>query len=117
LSRDYVGQALAASRATQIEHENQPMAFLDIQSVTDQMKHDAITKRLQDIFLDVMDVDVTLSPELSAKDVPEWDSLAHVRLIITIERNFKIKFAAAEVNALKNVGDLIALIERHLSRP
>ena len=63
-----------------------------------------------------MDVEVALTPELSAKDIAEWDSLAHVRLIVTIEREFKVKFAAAEVSALKNVGDLVALVERHASR-
>ena len=63
-----------------------------------------------------MDVDVEITPELSAKDIPEWDSLTHVRLIVTIEKEFKIRFAAAEVGALKTTGDLMDLIERHLKQ-
>jgi acyl carrier protein len=55
-----------------------------------------------------------MTPELSAKDIPEWDSITHVRLIVTVEREFKVRFAAAEVSALKNVGDLVELIERRL---
>jgi acyl carrier protein len=31
-----------------------------------------------------------------------WDSLNHVRLIVTVEREFKVRFTAAEVSALKN---------------
>jgi acyl carrier protein len=77
------------------------------------MDRQAIISRLKTIFEDVMDVDVEITPELSAKDVPEWDSLTHVRLIVTVERQFKVRFAAAEVSALKNTGDLIELIERH----
>lgn len=80
------------------------------------MDSSEVTKRLQVIFEDVLDMDIILAPSLSAKDVPEWDSLAHVRLIVTVERNFKVKFAAAEVNSLKNVGELVALIQRHLAK-
>ncbi|HEY4215072.1 MAG TPA: acyl carrier protein [Steroidobacteraceae bacterium] len=78
------------------------------------MDRQAITSRLKTIFENVLDVDVEITPELSAKDVPEWDSLTHVRLIVTVEKEFKVRFAAAEVSALKNTGDLIDLIERRL---
>ncbi len=80
------------------------------------MDRQAIINKLKTIFENVMDVDVEITPELSAKDVPEWDSLTHVRLIVTAEKEFKIRFAAAEVSALKKTGDLIELIERHLQK-
>ena len=75
-----------------------------------------LIQRLQVIFQDVLDIDIELTPSLSARDVSEWDSLAHVRIIVTVERNFKVKFAAAEVNSLKNVGELIDLIQKHLAK-
>jgi acyl carrier protein len=78
------------------------------------MDRQAISSKLKTIFERVMDVDVEMTPELSAKDIPEWDSITHVRLIVTVEREFKVRFAAAEVSALKNVGDLVELIERRL---
>jgi acyl carrier protein len=53
---------------------------------------------------------IELTPELSAKDVDGWDSLTHIRLILTIERAFKIKFSTSEIGKLKNVGDLVELI-------
>jgi acyl carrier protein len=80
------------------------------------MDRQAIASRLKTIFENVMDVDVEITPELSAEDIAEWDSLTHVRLIVTVEREFKVRFAAAEVSALKNAGDLIELIERHLQK-
>jgi acyl carrier protein len=72
----------------------------------------ALTK----IFHDVFDDDtIVLRPDLSAADVEEWDSLAHVRLLLTIERKMGIKFNAVEAGKLKNVGELIQLIDNKLS--
>ncbi len=44
--------------------------------------------------------------ESSAKTMPEWDSLAHVRLIIALEEEFDIKFTTHEVVQMACVGDL-----------
>ncbi len=71
-----------------------------------------IYARLTDIFHDVFDDDsITVTPELSAKDVDGWDSLTHIRLILTVEKAFKVKFSTSEIGKLKNVGDLVNLIE------
>jgi acyl carrier protein len=70
-----------------------------------------IRARLTEIFEDVFDEDsIEITPELSAKDIDGWDSLTHIRLILTIERAFKIKFSTSEIGKLENVGDLITLI-------
>jgi acyl carrier protein len=71
-----------------------------------------IYDRLTQIFEDVFDEDsIKVTPELSAKDVDGWDSLTHIRLILTIEKAFKIKFSTSEIGKLQNVGDLVALIK------
>ena len=67
--------------------------------------------RLQEIFNDVFDDEITVTPELSAKDVDGWDSLAHIRLLLTVEKRFHIKFSTSEIGKLENVGDLVALIQ------
>jgi len=54
---------------------------------------------------------VNITPELSAKDVAGWDSLTHIRLILSIEKAFKIKFTTSEIGKLQNVGDLVTLIQ------
>lgn len=71
-----------------------------------------IYARLTELFEDVFDEDsIQLTPQLSAKDVDGWDSLTHIRLILTVEKAFKIKFSTSEIGKLENVGDLVALIK------
>jgi acyl carrier protein len=71
-----------------------------------------IYSRLAEIFADVFDEQsIQLTPGLSAKDVDGWDSLTHIRLILTIERAFKVKFTTSEIGKLENVGSLVTLIK------
>lgn len=72
-----------------------------------------IYARLSQIFQDVLDDDsIQVTPELSAKDVDGWDSLTHIRLLLTVEKAFKVKFSTSEIGRLENVGDMAALIEK-----
>jgi acyl carrier protein len=76
------------------------------------MDEPQIYVRLTEIFRDVFDEDsIEVTPELSAKDVDGWDSLTHIRLILTIEKAFKIKFSTSEIGKLENVGDLVMRIK------
>ena len=78
---------------------------------------ESILEELDRIFQDILDNDdLHLSPEMTAQDVEDWDSLNHVRLMLTVERAFNVKFSAAEIGRLKNVGSLIALVKEKLSR-
>jgi acyl carrier protein len=78
---------------------------------------DAIVARLTSIFREVFDDDdLVLKPELTANDVDGWDSLAHIRLILTVQKAFGVKFSAVEMSRLKNVGDLITLT-KHKQAP
>ncbi|QIE43996.1 acyl carrier protein [Meridianimarinicoccus aquatilis] len=71
----------------------------------------SVTQELTEIFEDVMDLDeVTLEDGTTANDIEEWDSLSHVRLIIAIERHYGIKFSNAEIESLKQFGDIVALV-------
>ena len=71
---------------------------------------DILTK-MTAIFHDVFDNDdIVVTPSLTAEDVPEWDSLTHVRLILAVQKAFNVKFSAAQISNLKNVGDLMDLI-------
>jgi len=76
------------------------------------MDEPEIYAKLKPIFEDVFDEDsIAISPQLSADDVDGWDSLTHIRLLLTIEKQFKVKFSTSEVGKLANVGDLVALIK------
>ncbi|MFF7710604.1 phosphopantetheine-binding protein [Pseudomonas sp. NPDC007930] len=75
----------------------------------------AVYSKLNEIFQDVFDEDdVEVKPEMTADDVSGWDSLSHVRLILTISKAFNIKFSAAETAAFKNVGELATAIASKL---
>jgi acyl carrier protein len=66
---------------------------------------------LSRVFEQVFDDDaIKVTPQLTAKDVDGWDSLTHIRLILSVEKAFKIKFTNSEITNLENVGELVALI-------
>lgn len=70
-----------------------------------------IIERLTPIFRNVLDDDdLTITPATKAADVDGWDSLAHIHLVVSIEKALKMRFSAEEVSSLENVGDLVALI-------
>jgi acyl carrier protein len=74
---------------------------------------DAILAELQPLFRDILDIPtLTLTPTMTAKDVDEWDSLNHMRLVAAIEQHFGVRLSSAEVEALTNVGDMAALVAR-----
>lgn len=77
-----------------------------------EMDEAQIYARLSEIFRDVFDEDsIAVNPDLTAKDVDGWDSLTHIRLILTVEKAFKIKFSTSEIGRLQKVGDLVVLIQ------
>ena len=75
-----------------------------------------ILDKLQPIFQDIFEDDELLSTaESNADTVEDWDSLAHIVLIFSIEQEFEIKFALGELEAMKNVGDMAELMQKKLS--
>ena len=71
----------------------------------------AIVEKLTPIFQDVFDNDgLTISESTTAKDVDGWDSLAHIRLVVSIEKAFGIRFSADEISNLENIGALAEII-------
>ncbi len=80
------------------------------------MDRPRIIEKIHDVMIDVFDVDdLNISESTTAQDIEEWDSLSHIRFMITIERFFKFKFLNEEISELKNVGDLASAIERKLA--
>jgi acyl carrier protein len=47
--------------------------------------------------------------------VEGWDSIAHVNLVVAIERRYNFKFALAELRSLNNVGEMADLIVKKTS--
>lgn len=79
------------------------------------MEKEKVLKELQPIFQDIFDDDeLTVTNETDASQVEDWDSLAQIRLVASIEKKFAVKFTFAELQDLKNVGDMVDLIQKKL---
>lgn len=75
------------------------------------MEQNEILIKVQDIFRDVLDNDdIVLTPETTANDVEDWDSLSHIQLIVAIEKELKIKFTSKEILSWSNVSEMIECI-------
>jgi acyl carrier protein len=75
------------------------------------MDNTQILNSIQEILRDVADDDaIVINENSTADDVEGWDSLTHIQLVVAIEKQFKIKFTAAEIQKWKNVGEMIASI-------
>jgi len=70
--------------------------------------HAELTKIFRSVFRDET---LVADPAMTAKDVAGWDSLRNIRLMLTIEKAYKVRFSASEIGTLKNVGDLVRLIQ------
>ena len=68
----------------------------------------ALTELFQDIF---MRDDIRLSSDLTAKDVEGWDSFKQIEIIIACEEKWGIRFNTRELDTLRSVGDLTALLQ------
>lgn len=76
------------------------------------MQENEIYERLTSIFHDTFDDDsIVLSSKTTAHDVKDWDSVNHINLIVAIEEEFHIKLKTAELESLKDVGQMVRLIE------
>lgn len=72
--------------------------------------HDAISQ-VNEIFIDVLEnEDIKISAETTADDVPEWDSLNHIQLVVSIEKHFSLRFTSSEIQSFKNVGEMCEAI-------
>lgn len=75
-----------------------------------------VRQRLQQVMRELFDDDdLEIRDDLTAEEVPEWDSLAHVRLIVAVEKEFGVRFTSAEVGDIDTAGALIGLIESKLA--
>ena len=72
---------------------------------------DAIYVELKPIFSDVFERDnIVLRPELNARDVEGWDSMKQIELLLALEQRFAMKFTSKEMDLMRNLGDISAIV-------
>lgn len=80
------------------------------------MTDEQILKEVTATLRDVLDDDcVQLSFNTTASDIAKWDSLSHINLLVALEARYKIKFNTAEVEGLRNVGELVHTISAKIT--
>jgi acyl carrier protein len=74
-----------------------------------------IYKKLTGIFREVFDnPNIEITSDTTADDIYEWDSMAHMNLILMIETRFDIEFTQMEVMRFQNVGEMAVCINSKL---
>ena len=68
--------------------------------------------RLNAVFRDVFgDDSISVTPSTTSDDIEDWDSIEHINLIGAVESEFGMRFKMREVSGMKNVGEMIAIIQ------
>ena len=80
-----------------------------------EMTHSEIMEIVQRIFREVFDDDtLVIEDSTKSSDIEDWVSLEHITLVVTMEKEFGLKFDLKEVNELANVGEMVDLIASKL---
>jgi acyl carrier protein len=79
------------------------------------MGRSEILKRLTEVFKTVFDDDgISIADATTARDIEGWTSLEHINLISAVEDEFSMRFGMREVSGMKNVGEMIDIIEERM---
>lgn len=78
------------------------------------MTKQEIFEKLNEVFSDVFDEDITVTAETTSADIEDWDSLTHITLISEVEDTFGFKFSMKDVLGMKNVGEMVDIIEKNI---
>ena len=71
-----------------------------------------IYERLTAVFRDVFDDEsLTISDNTTANDIEDWDSIEHITLVGAVENEFGVRFKMGEISTMKNVGEMVDIIE------
>lgn len=76
------------------------------------MEKKEIYKELNLIFGDILNKkDIDLNDSSSPEEIEGWDSFAHINILSAIQSHYHIVFSISEIVQLKNVKDIVELIQ------
>jgi acyl carrier protein len=76
-----------------------------------------LDQRLEDVFRTVFnDDDLVLRDDMTAADIPGWDSVEHINLMFTLEEEFGVQFVGNELAELPDIGALKRFLEERSRR-
>ena len=72
--------------------------------------------KLVEIVAELFDLDpAAVDDGLTPEDVELWDSMNHLRLVSAVEEEFQIKLSMQEIELIRSLAVLRALVEQHTS--
>lgn len=75
------------------------------------MSRDEALAQVKDVFRDVFDDDdLIVLPHMTAADIPGWDSLKMINLLVVIETRIGVRLRSSEVDGLRCVGDIVDIV-------
>lgn len=84
--------------------------------MTSIISREAILEKIATVLGEIVgEDDLSLTEATTADEVPEWDSINHVKLLISLEDELGFRFETSETSSLDNVGQLVDLVQRKLS--
>lgn len=80
--------------------------------MSDQDILNALTKVLRSVF---DNEHIALTSNTTADDITEWDSMTNIAMTVEVEHEFRVKFKTAEMEELRDIGELVSLVKSRLT--
>ena len=75
------------------------------------MKIEELHDQLVEIYKEVLKVEeIELKDEYTAKEIPNYDSLAHIQVLIACQKKFPISLSAIEAGLVNSYGEMKEMI-------
>jgi acyl carrier protein len=76
--------------------------------------NDTTNQKLKSVFKEVFDFDIGMADQnLTRDDIPEWDSIRHLELILELETTFEVKFTIEEAMQSISINIIIGILGDH----
>lgn len=80
--------------------------------VTDHDIIETLNRIFRQVFEDEL-IGLTLST--TADEISGWDSMANITLAVEVEQAFGVKLKSAEMEKMRDIGDLVSLVKKRLA--
>lgn len=72
----------------------------------------SLMEQVQVVVADVLGTPVDrINEDTSQETLGDWDSLAHLNIVLSLESRFGVKFSPAEIEQIRSVRAIVELLE------
>jgi len=79
------------------------------------MNRSEIFATIESICHKIFGESTVITEKTAATDIEKWDSMNHVTLIATIEKEFSVTFDIMEIIGTATIGDFVDLVDKKLA--